>query len=198
MFNKRESLAFVPIFVGLMAFLHVVAILLLSVLSLGSSLSLDYYEKTCPGADFIVTKAVKDAAYKDKTVPAALLRMHFHDCFIRVSFRIIQNMLNTLSVFDKTNLAVFCFAWVKGCDASVLLNSVGNNKAEKDGPPNLSLHSFFVIDNAKKELESYCPGVVSCADILALAARDAVVLVRNHIIQIIFCLGTQWFEIMKS
>lgn len=122
------------------------AILLLSVLSLGSSLSLDYYEKTCPGADFIVTKAVRYAAYKDKTVPAALLRMHFHDCFIR------------------------------GCDASVLLNSVGNNKAEKDGPPNLSLHSFFVIDNAKKELESYCPGVVSCADILALAARDAVVL----------------------
>lgn len=57
---------------------------------------------------------------------------------------------------------------MKGCDASVLLNSVGNNKAEKDGPPNLSLHSFFVIDNAKKELESYCPGVVSCADIVAL------------------------------
>lgn len=197
MFNKRESLAFVPIFVGVMAFLPVVAVLLLSVLSLGSSLSLDYYEKTCPGVDFIVTKAVKDAAYKDKTVPAALLRMHFHDCFIRVSVRIILNMLNNISVFDKTKLDVFCFAWVKGCDASVLLNSVGNNKAEKDGPPNLSLHSFFVIDNAKKELESYCPGVVSCADILALAARDAVVLVINHIIQNIFCLGTQWFEIRK-
>ena len=62
------------------------AVLLLSVLSLGSSLSLDYYEKTCPGADFIVTKAVRAAAYKDKTVPAALLRMHFHDCFIRVFY----------------------------------------------------------------------------------------------------------------
>lgn len=64
---------------------------------------------------------------------------------------------------------------MKGCDGSVLLNSVGQNKAEKDGPPNLSLHAFFVIDEAKKEVEAKCPGVVSCADILALAARDVVV-----------------------
>jgi hypothetical protein len=66
---------------------------------------------------------------------------------------------------------------LKGCDASVLLNSKGNNKAEKDGPPIISLHAFYVIDNAKKALEAKCPGVVSCADILALAARDAVYLV---------------------
>jgi peroxidase len=71
------------------------------------------------------------------------------------------------------------FKFLKGCDASVLLNSKGSNKAEKDGPPNVSLHAFFIIDDAKKALEAACPGVVSCADILAFAARDAVFLVYN-------------------
>ncbi|KAL3527249.1 hypothetical protein ACH5RR_011905 [Cinchona calisaya] len=109
-------------------------------------LSSNHYEKTCPDAEYTITKVVKEATKKDKMVPAAILRMHFHDCFIR------------------------------GCDASVLLNSKGKNTAEKDGPPNKSLHAFYVIDGAKKAVEALCPGVVSCADILALAARDAVVL----------------------
>ncbi|KAJ6405952.1 hypothetical protein OIU84_013842 [Salix udensis] len=111
-----------------------------------SALSINYYDQTCPKLESAVTEAVKKATMNDKTVPAALLRMHFHDCFIR------------------------------GCDASVLLASKGTNQAEKDGPPNISLHAFYVIDNAKKAVEALCPGVVSCADILALAARDAVAL----------------------
>ena len=86
------------------AFSHF-AILLLSAVSLGSSLSLDYYDKTCPSADFIVTKAVRNAAYKDKTVPAALLRMHFHDCFIRVTFKILDMFNTSLSL---TKLTWFC------------------------------------------------------------------------------------------
>lgn len=64
---------------------------------------------------------------------------------------------------------------MKGCDGSVLLNSVGQNTAEKDGPPNRSLHAYYVIDSAKTQVEKVCPGVVSCADVLALAARDVVV-----------------------
>lgn len=114
--------------------------------SICSALSPNYYDQTCPNAEMVITNAVKKAVMNDKTVPAALLRMHFHDCFVR------------------------------GCDASVLLNSTKKNKAEKDGPPNISVHAFYVIDNAKKELEALCPGVVSCADILALTARDAVTL----------------------
>ncbi|KAJ9186416.1 hypothetical protein P3X46_001989 [Hevea brasiliensis] len=110
------------------------------------ALSLSYYDYACPQLESTVANAVKKSMMNDKTVPAALLRMHFHDCFIR------------------------------GCDGSVLLESEGKNKAEKDGPPNISLHAFYVIDNAKKAVEAMCPGVVSCADILALAARDAVAL----------------------
>ncbi|KAL9448965.1 hypothetical protein AB3S75_010994 [Citrus x aurantiifolia] len=122
------------------------ALVMFPVSSPVSALSSNYYSKTCPKLETAVTNAVKKAMKNDKTVPAALLRMHFHDCFIR------------------------------GCDASVLLESKGKNTAEKDGPPNISLHAFYVIDNAKKAVEAMCPGVVSCADILVLSARDAVAL----------------------
>ncbi|TVU27573.1 hypothetical protein EJB05_19064, partial [Eragrostis curvula] len=126
--------------------MRVVAAALLAVMAVAEALSLDYYDDKCPGAEAAVTAAVRQAMATDRTVPAGLLRMHFHDCFVR------------------------------GCDGSVLLDSTGNVTAEKDGPPNVSLHAFFVIDNAKQAVEALCPGVVSCADILAFAARDAVAL----------------------
>ncbi|CAK9868575.1 unnamed protein product [Sphagnum jensenii] len=62
-----------------------------------------------------------------------------------------------------------CF--VSGCDASILLT--GSN-SEQVQLPNLSVRGFDVIAAAKSTLELTCPRTVSCADIIALAARDAV------------------------
>ena len=75
---------------------------------------------------------------------------------------------------------------LQGCDGSVLLNSTKNNQAEKDAIPNLSLRGYHVIDAAKSAVEKKCPGVVSCADILALVARDAVSMVYQHEISIVY------------
>ncbi|KAH9314510.1 hypothetical protein KI387_023137, partial [Taxus chinensis] len=67
-----------------------------------------------------------------------------------------------------------------GCDGSVLLDDNSTFTGEKGGPGNVnSLRGFDVIDDIKTQLEAACSGVVSCADILAIAARDSVVGLRG-------------------
>ncbi|WJX15468.1 NAD(+) salvage pathway protein [Trifolium repens] len=110
-----------------------------------AQLSNNFYSKTCPGVLRTIRKTVKDVVKNEKRMGASLLRLHFHDCF------------------------------VQGCDASVLLDDTTNFTGEKNSFPNAnSLRGFEVIDDIKKQLETMCPNVVSCADILALSARDAV------------------------
>lgn len=75
-------------------------------------------------------------------------------------------------------LSSFYVANSKGCDGSVLLDSNGLIVSEKDAKPNKgSLRGFEVVDEIKAAVEEACPLTVSCADILAIAARDSVVLV---------------------
>lgn len=54
---------------------------------------------------------------------------------------------------------------------------VQGNGTERSDPANRSLGGFEVVEEAKRLIEALCPGMVSCADILVLAARDAVEIV---------------------
>ncbi|XP_054776231.1 peroxidase 19-like [Prosopis cineraria] len=109
-------------------------------------LSVDYYSKSCPDIENLVG-AVTSQQFKLTPVSApATINLFFHDCF------------------------------VEGCDASILVASKGGGKAEKEAEQNRDLREegFETVRKAKELVESKCPGVVSCADILAIAARDFV------------------------
>ncbi|KAI4375859.1 hypothetical protein MLD38_013679 [Melastoma candidum] len=84
---------------------------------------------------------------------------------------------NNSAIAPKLLRLHFHDCFVQGCEGSILIDG---NDAEKTAVPNLSLAPAFpVIDDAKARLEAECPGVVSCADIVTLAARDAVVLTKG-------------------
>lgn len=69
---------------------------------------------------------------------------------------------------------------MQGCDASVLLDSSGTMESEKRSKASQnSARGFEVIDEIKSALEDECPETVSCADLLALVARDCVVIVSQ-------------------
>ena len=63
----------------------------------------------------------------------------------------------------------------------MLMDATPTMPGEKDALSNIdSLRSFEVVDEIKAALEHACPHTVSCADIVAVAARDSVVLVRTN------------------
>ncbi|XP_074285020.1 peroxidase 1-like [Silene latifolia] len=115
-----------------------------------TGLKTDYYKYTCPNVEKISKRITEQYVGHTPNLAPGLLRMNFHDCIVR------------------------------GCDASLLLDPTpSNNQTEKDAVPNVTLRGFEVVDAIKGALEKECPGVVSCADVLSLAARDAVVTIKG-------------------
>ncbi|KAL5709439.1 peroxidase [Ranunculus cassubicifolius] len=110
-------------------------------------LSTNFYSSSCPHVLPVVRFAVQSAISRERRMGASLLRLHFHDCF------------------------------VNGCDGSVLLDDRAGFTGEKNAAPNQnSARGFEVVDDIKSAIERVCPGVISCADVLAIAARDSVVI----------------------
>uniref|UniRef100_A0A2N9FD08 Peroxidase n=1 Tax=Fagus sylvatica TaxID=28930 RepID=A0A2N9FD08_FAGSY len=126
---------------------HIVTVLtILSLLacSVNAQLSSNFYATTCPNLQTIVRNAMTQAVNKEARIGASMLRLFFHDCF------------------------------VNGCDASILLDDTATFTGEKNASPNRnSVRGFEVIDTIKTRVEATCNATVSCADILALATRDA-------------------------
>ncbi|KAL7149494.1 hypothetical protein ABFS83_05G044800 [Erythranthe nasuta] len=109
-----------------------------------AQLSATFYDSRCPNAATIIRNSIRRAVSRERRMAASLIRLHFHDCF------------------------------VQGCDASILLDETPSIQSEKTAFPNInSARGYEVIEAAKAEVERACPGVVSCADVLTLAARDA-------------------------
>lgn len=72
-------------------------------------------------------------------------------------------------------------SWLQGCDGSVLLEDQPGIDSELNAPPNSGIQGLDIVDSIKAAVESSCPGVVSCADILAIASQVSVVLVNLNL-----------------
>ncbi|XP_062208401.1 peroxidase 2-like [Phragmites australis] len=113
-------------------------------------LEVGYYSKKCKGVENVVKWHIIKALKANRRTGAALIRLLFHDCFVR------------------------------GCDGSVLLDaSYENPHPEKDAPVNIGLAAFDLLEEIKASVEKRCPEVVSCSDILIYAARDAASILSN-------------------
>lgn len=144
-------------------------------------LSPSFYATTCPTLGLIVRATMIKALLVERRMGASLVRLFFHDCFVQVHMLLITARQPRIRIVRVHMLR--CSFWCRhqGCDASILLDDAGSFVGEKGAGPNVnSVRGYEVIDQIKANVELICPGVVSCADIVALAARDSTFLVHLH------------------
>ncbi|XP_078176234.1 peroxidase 16-like [Carex rostrata] len=114
-----------------------------------SALATNYYANICPNLENLVRGAVQQKIAQSPVTAPATLRLFFHDCF------------------------------VNGCDASVMIiNPSGDDEWGNPDDFTLKPDGFDTVLQAKAAVDAdpQCTNMVSCADILALAARDSVFL----------------------
>jgi peroxidase len=115
----------------------------------GGKLSTDYYANICPNLESLVQGAVRGMMASSPIAAAATLRLFFHDCF------------------------------ATGCDASIMITKPDNDDERHNGENQfLRADGYNTIIQAKNAVDAdpQCTYKVSCADIMALAARDSVLL----------------------
>ncbi|KAF3664618.1 Peroxidase 21 [Capsicum annuum] len=116
--------------------------LLLHIRYVRSELQLNYYSESCRRAEEIIKEQVATLYHKHGNTAVSWIRNLFHDCM------------------------------VKSCDASIYLDTANGVESEKESPRNFGMRNFKYIETIKQALEKECPNTVSCADIVALSARD--------------------------
>ncbi|XVF37096.1 hypothetical protein REPUB_Repub19eG0116000 [Reevesia pubescens] len=140
----------------------------------------------------------QNAMHKDSTLAALILallivpnilgvsqgqlRVGFYSKTCPNAESIIRKVVQKAVSNNPRNAAIllrlqFHDCFVEGCDGSILIKNDVDGELKARG--NLGVLGFDIIESANAQLENLCPGIVSCADIVALAARDAVSLVKG-------------------
>jgi peroxidase len=147
----------------------------------------DYYAGVCPNLESIVRGAVRQSVALSPLAAPATLRLFFHDCAVRVR----ACDYNTDDADERTDAVPVppLSCEFKGCDASVMLiDPAGGDEWRSPDGVMLKPEGFSTVMSAKAAVDSdpQCRNMVSCADILALAARDSVFLVTTRICSVAF------------
>ncbi|MBA0776722.1 hypothetical protein Gotri_011680 [Gossypium trilobum] len=127
-------------------FIFLLLTLLSQFYSVESELQLNYYAESCPNAEEIIKQQVIKLYNKHGNTAVSWVRNLFHDCM------------------------------VKSCDASLLLRRVKGMESEQESYRSFGMRNFKYINTIKEAVEKECPMTVSCADIVALSARDGILM----------------------